>query len=251
MRIDVLFTPAEFESARLEGAAAVVIDVLRASTTIVEALAAGASAVVPVVGVEEARALAGPGTLVGGERGGLRCEGFDLGNSPGEYTAESVGGRRVVLCTSNGTRAIAAAAGAGASPVLVAGFVNLKAAVRAAGAAGRDVVAICAGCEGAFSLEDAACAGGVVAGLAYRQGPLATRSDAAVAAETLFRANREQLVRLLGHTAHGRRLVALGLGDDLAVCAELNRRAVVPRLAADPGGGRVLVPLSAPGEPER
>lgn len=243
--VDVLLTPSDFLPAALAGRTAVVVDVLRASTTIVEALAAGAREVVPVVEVGEARALRGaPGgagrSVVGGERGGLRCEGFDLGNSPAEYTPAAVEGRRVVLCTTNGTRAIAAAAAGGAADVLVGAFTNLKAVVEAAAAGGRDVAVLCAGSEGRFSLEDAACAGGIVGGLVHRLGPDADRTDAAAAAETLFRAHRESLVGLLAATTHGRRLVDLGLGDDLPTAAAINRRPVVPVLTADPGGSPVL-----------
>ncbi len=230
MEIEVLLTPGEHRTAPLAGRLAVVVDVLRASTTIVEALAAGARDVVPVAEVAEALALAGPGVVVGGERGGLKCEGFDLGNSPREYTPAAVRGRRVVLCTTNGTRAIAAAVRGGAAEVLVAGFTNLKHAVGVAAAAGRDVTILCAGREGGFSLEDATCAGGLVAGLAYRCGDVARKSDAAFAAETLFRAHRDDLIRLFTVSGHGRHLVDLGLGDDLPVCARLNSRAVVPHL---------------------
>ncbi|HEX7127625.1 MAG TPA: 2-phosphosulfolactate phosphatase [Thermodesulfobacteriota bacterium] len=252
MRIDVLFTPAEFAEPALAGRTAIVVDVLRASTTIVEALGAGAREVLPVADVAEALGLAGSGgatgdlAIVGGERGGLRCEGFDLGNSPREYTPETVRGRRVVLCTTNGTRAIVAAAACGAAEVLVGAFTNLKAVVDAAARAGRDVTVLCAGSEGRFSLEDAVCAGGLVGGLAYRLGPAADRSDAASAAETLFRAHRESLVRLFAASTHGRRLVDLGLGDDLPVAAVLNRHAVVPVLEADGAGGRAVLRARRP-----
>jgi 2-phosphosulfolactate phosphatase len=184
--------------------------------------------------------------VVGGERGGLPCEGFDLGNSPSEYTTATVSGRRVVLCTTNGTRAIAAAVAGGATETLVGGFANLKAVVVAAAAAGRDVAVLCAGSEGAFSLEDAVCAGGIVGGLAYRRGD-ADRSDAAAAAETLFRVHRDGLLRMLGQAAHGRRLVELGLGDDLPVSAALNRRDLVP-VVTEVAGRPALVARPAPND---
>lgn len=245
MWIDVLFTPADHEAARLDGRLAIVIDVLRASTTVVEALAAGASEVVPVVEVSEALAMAGAGVVVAGERGGLRCEGFDLGNSPGEYTPAAVGGRRVVLCTTNGTRAMRAAAGAGAAEVLVGAFTNLKSVVAVAAGDGRDVAILCAGQDGRFALEDATCAGGVVAGLAYRRGDVARKTDAAVAAEALFRSFRDDLIRLFTIAAHGRHLVDVGLGDDLPVCATLSTRALVPRLVWTGEGLQVLRPHGA------
>ncbi len=245
MRIEVLFTPAEFTAPALGGTTAIVVDVLRASTTIVEALAAGAREVLPVREVHEALARVGDGAVVGGERGGVRCEGFALGNSPREYTPEAVAGRRVVLCTTNGTQAIVAAGKGGAAQVLVGAFTNLKAVVDAAAAARRDVAVLCAGSEGRFSLEDAACAGAIAGGLAYRLGPDADRADSAVAAETLFRAHRESLVRFFAAAAHGRRLVDLGFGDDLAAAAALNQRGVVPALAKE-AGGQPVIRLLAP-----
>jgi 2-phosphosulfolactate phosphatase len=249
VRIEVLFTSADHEAARLDGRLAIVIDVLRASTTIVEALAAGASDVVPVVEVSEALALAGPGVVIGGERGGLTCEGFDLGNSPREYTRETVGGRRVVLCTTNGTRAMRAAVRGAAAEVLVGAFTNLTYVIGVAAEGGRDVAILGAGVEGAFSLEDAACAGGVVAGLAYRRGDIARKSDSAVAAEVLFRSYRDDLIRLFTVATHGRHLVDLGLGNDLPVCAKLNSRALVPHLVGAGDGHHALRPHAAvPGQ---
>ena len=128
MRVDVAHTPAALPAAALTGAVALVIDVLRASTTMVTALAHGCQALLPVAEVEEARRRARdlPGSLLAGERGGDPPAGFDLGNSPLEFTAERVAGRTIVFTTSNGTRALLAARPAAA--IAVASFVNLGAA---------------------------------------------------------------------------------------------------------------------------
>src|SRR3972149_9874236 len=113
MQIEVTLTPAELRATELAGKTVVVIDELRASSTIVQALGNGARAVFPVASIPEARKHAGQmnGVLLGGERGGLRIPGFDLGNSPSEYTRDRVAGKTIVLTTTNGTRAVHIAAG--------------------------------------------------------------------------------------------------------------------------------------------
>jgi 2-phosphosulfolactate phosphatase len=159
VRVDVALTPAALAPAALAGASALVIDVLRASTSIVTALTNGCLGVVPVGDPAEARrrAAAAPGALLAGERRGEPLAGFDLGNSPLEFTRERVGGRLVFLTTSNGTGALLAVRSAAA--VAVAAFVNLGAVAAWAVAGGRDVVVTCAGERGARSLEDEVCAG--------------------------------------------------------------------------------------------
>ena len=159
MRVDVVLTPAAAIPTALAGCTALVIDVLRASTTMVTALANGCQALVPVAEVDEARRRVAtmPGALLAGERGGDPPEGFDLGNSPLEFTRERVGGRTIVFTTSNGTRALLAARPATA--VGVAGFTNLSAASEWALGQGRSIVLVCAGELGARSTEDEVCAG--------------------------------------------------------------------------------------------
>ncbi|HSE95214.1 MAG TPA: 2-phosphosulfolactate phosphatase, partial [Methylomirabilota bacterium] len=130
--IDVAFTPEELARTTLAGVTAVMIDTVRASTTIVTALAHGARAVVPVATPEEARAAAAHGVdgpvLLGGERGGAPPPGFALGNSPAEYAGAHIAGRTVVFTTTNGTRALLALTGARA--VAVGGYVNAEAVSR-------------------------------------------------------------------------------------------------------------------------
>ena len=127
--VDVALLPDEMEKIRAEGFAAVVIDILRASTTIVTALANGAARVIPLTTVEEARARREkePESLLGGERNAVPPPGFDLGNSPREYTPERVNGKTIIITTTNGTRACQSADRAGAGPVVIGGFVNLQA----------------------------------------------------------------------------------------------------------------------------
>ena len=163
MRIEVFFAAAEVDPGAMVGRTALVIDVLRATSTMIEALANGARSIYPTESSEEAIRLIGSlgreGTLLCGERLGLAPEGFDLGNSPLECTSHRVSKKQLVMTTTNGTRAFVAAQAA--DRVVAVALLNLKAAAKTAAEA-EDVAVICAGREDQFSLEDAICAGQLV-----------------------------------------------------------------------------------------
>ena len=233
MRVDVILTADGVVPARLAGATALVIDVLRASTTIVTALANGAASVVPVETVEDARArkaALGPEAILAGERHSDPPEGFDLGNSPLEFTAARVQGRTIVITTSNGTKALTAARGAEA--VGVAAFINAGAAAAWAAARGGDVVLVCAGELGAPSLEDQACAGVLVERLAAASAA-ATLTPAAVEAQELGRRYAKDLEGLARDAPHARALARKGRGVDVGLCLTLDTTTVVPVLVPD------------------
>jgi 2-phosphosulfolactate phosphatase len=242
--IDVALTLEETGGTPLAGVSVVVLDVVRASTTIVAALASGARAVVPVESPEEARARArawddGP-VLVGGERGGSPPPGFDCGNSPAEYTPDRVAGRTVIFTTTNGTRALLAVAGA--RRVSVGGFVNAAAVARWAAAEPGDVLLVCAGERGRFCLEDAVCAGLLVGRLEPAGGTL---TDSARAARALWERYAGDLPGMLADAAWAQALAAQGRGADLPLCVMLDVHDVVPvvRDGALIGGSRTLTPL--------
>ena len=232
MRVGVYFTPEEVDAGDLAGATAVVIDVVRATSCIVEAIANGARAVHPAISVEEADALRatlngrGDRALLCGERGGIRIDGFDLGNSPAEFTAAAVGGRRLVMTTTNGTRAFAAARHA--DRVLAACFFNQSAVVEAV-RQDAAVAIVCAGKEGRFSLDDAVCAGHIVRAVSDRAAGRITLADGAVAVRDLAAVHRVS-AGMLGGTAAGQALVKVGLGADLALCARADRHQIVPMM---------------------
>jgi 2-phosphosulfolactate phosphatase len=229
--VDVVLTADALVPARLGGATALVIDVLRASTTITTALAHGAAGIIAVADVDDARGRAtalGPAALLAGERGGDAPPGFDLGNSPLEFTRDRVAGRLIVMTTSNGTRALAAARHAAA--VGVAAFVNASAAVSWAVRQDRDVVLICSGELGRPSLEDQACAGWL-AGLLEKEG--ATLTPAAAEARTLAADYASDPGRLAADAPHARALIAKGRADDVAACLTLDVFALVPVRSAD------------------
>ena len=231
MKASVFFTPREVEGHALQDHTVVVVDVLRATSTIVAALAAGAEAIYPVVSVEDAIKLATSlgrkDALLAGERRGLAVDGFDLGNSPSEFTPESVGGKRVVMSTTNGTAALVAAAGA--QRVLVGSYVNLSAVADAVAGVERLAV-VCAGREGRYSLDDALCAGRLVQRLAERLGTALELEDGARAALALATLHTPDPGFLL-QTSSGAALAAIGLAEDVLWCAREDVFDLVPELS--------------------
>ena len=227
MRVHVVLTPAEL-GADLHSRTAVVIDVFRAATTMVTALASGCRAIVPALTPEEARerARAFPRgeVFLAGERGGDPIDGFDLGNSPLEYTAQRVAGKIVVLTTTNGTKALLRAEGAAATAI--AGLVNVKAVAQWAQDQGRDLTLACAGEGGEASLEDTVCAGLIIDALAGT-GALEL-SDTAAMARGAARDYRHRLDDLRAESHWGRHLMAKGRAEDLPVCLALDAWAAVP-----------------------
>lgn len=222
MRADVVFTPDEAGAAPT----GIVIDVIRATSTICQALASGYERVFCAAEVEEALALRealGEGAL-GGERNAVRIPGFDLGNSPREYLEPA--GTTLILSTTNGTRAVVAAAQR-CERVLIASLLNLSAVVEAARAAGQDVVVVCAGVQGTFALDDTYVAGRIVELLG------AERTDAAEAAVRLV-GTWNGPEEALSASKSGRNLMenAPELEPDLTFCSRESVLDVVPRLVA-------------------
>ncbi|HLU26453.1 MAG TPA: 2-phosphosulfolactate phosphatase [Longimicrobiales bacterium] len=230
MRLDVYFTPAELGASDLEGRTAVVIDVLRATSTIIEALANGARAVCPAGTTDEAVVLAQKlgreHVLLCGERKSLKIPGFDLGNSPLEFTAEQVAGKTLVMSTTNGTPALLAASGA--RRVLVAGYLNLSAVARELAEEGEAVSIVCAGRERRFALEDAVCAGHLALALREQLGRGLVLNDAGAVAVAMARGFGRSPLEAMRRTAAARQLVEAGLGADVEFCAAVDRVAIVP-----------------------
>ncbi len=232
MRIDLSFTPHQADEAALRDKTVVAIDVLRASTTIITALYNGAREVIPVPTVESAvklsSQLAGDVVLLGGERGGRMIQGFSLGNSPAEYTAERVKGKSIVFSSTNGSQVLANARYA--RTLVVCGFVNMALVVSFLRERPRDFILACAGTNGAFSLEDSVCAGMIVDRL-LKDGSLeVTLSDGALAAQILYRSHGRNVLKLLQSTQHGKYLQEIGFEDDLKLCASVDSIPVLPQL---------------------
>lgn len=215
MRVDVAFTPSEAASAPV----GIVVDVLRATSTIAQALASGWPRILCAPGIEEAQAVRvqlGEG-LLGGERYAERIEGFDVGASPREFLEG--GDVPLILSTTNGTRAILTAASS-CEHVFLGSLLNLDAVAGAARERGEDVAIVCAGFEGTFALDDAYCAGRIVQLLH------GDRNDAAKASELIARSFADPYEALTART-YG----PPGMEDDIRFCSRENVLAVVPRFA--------------------
>jgi len=231
MRIDVHYTPTGFAAGDLAGRGVVVIDVLRATSTIITALANGAKAVVPTATSEEAvkftANLEKDGFVLAGERRFLKIPGFALGNSPLEMTPDAVKGRTVYLATTNGTPALVAAQGGG--PVLVGAAVNfsaLTARARAECLERGGLVIICAGHEKQFALEDAYVAGRLVKAVKRGNKGLELNDAASVAVDLAGR--YPVWLDALTACQSSRQLEELDLGADVTFCAKANRFDLVP-----------------------
>jgi 2-phosphosulfolactate phosphatase len=219
---------------RLEGSVAVAVDVLRAATTIVHALAAGCTCVRPCAEVEEARELAGQmrvgRVLLGGERDGVPLPGFDLGNSPREYLAKLCKGNTLVMTTSNGTRALLRAAEA--ERTIIAGFVNYSAVCEQLRHESRPIHILCSGTEGEISLEDTLLAGALVDFLCE---VFETRlNDSARLAWDCFEHHGRVLLGALELSKGGAKLKSLGYDDDIRAAAQVDQFNLVPELRRDP-----------------
>lgn len=233
MRLDVFLTADEIAGAAA-GRVVAVIDVLRASTSIAVALANGARAVVPFADTDEmvirSRQFERETVRLAGERKMVPVSGFDLGNSPLEFTSEAVAGKTILFSTTNGTRALLSAQGA--SDIVVASFVNwsvVTAMLRAAIRGGTDIALVCAGTDDHFALEDAVCAGRYVRSITKRLSGVAL-NDAAHACALLARNYGDEVGRVLIDSSHGRALADAGFHEDLSVCAALDAYPVVPVL---------------------
>lgn len=233
--LQVFLLPTLAEPEQFVGRAVVVIDVLRATTTIVHALAAGAKEVIPCLEVDEARTLAAQSTspaLLGGERGGKLIAGFNFGNSPLEYTPATIGGKTLVFTTTNGTRAMLRCRQA--RRVLLGAFVNFSALCHEL-AEEEQVAIVCAGTDGDVTREDTLLAGAIVDELSQLAPTAAALNDQAEIAADAWRAacrdlTQAPLASTLRHSRGGRNLIEIGQENDIAIAAEIDKFDIVPQL---------------------
>jgi 2-phosphosulfolactate phosphatase len=230
--LDVAGTPAS-AAGRAPAATMVVIDVLRATSSIITALDNGAAGVVPVRDPEEAiavmRRLGRERSLLCGERESRLIAGFDLDNSPASFTRERVANKTLVFTTTNGTRALVEAARANAT-VYCAALLNRAAIVERLDASDGEVRLMCAGSHGTPSLEDLLCAGAIADALLHKHKKLAL-TDAARAAATFYAASAKRLPTAIAGGTHAQDLVTAGFAADVAACARLDVSRCVPRYA--------------------
>lgn len=229
MKLDVLYSPVQADELFFTGKTTVVIDVLRASSTIITAFSNGAKEIVPVGTVEFAVKVSGGifggQTLLGGERNTKKIEGFALGNSPSEYSKEIVNGKSIVFYSTNGSRAIVKAKYS--ANLFVCSFNNLMALAKHLKKLNEDVTILCAGNNNFFSLEDSVCAGMLVSKLVTEIKKV-DLTDSSTSAITLFKSFGKNILKMLSETEHGRLLIDNGFKDDLKDCAELDNTGVIP-----------------------
>ncbi|NLW08273.1 MAG: 2-phosphosulfolactate phosphatase [Firmicutes bacterium] len=243
MRIDLAFATGERDPAEFAGKTVVVIDVLRASSTILTALANGCPEVIPVAEPKEAFALAEKygrdQVLLGGEREARKIRGFDLGNSPDEYGKEVVAGKKLIFTTTNGAKAFLEAAGA--AEILVGAFLNISRVCSYLKKEEREIFLFCAGRKGRLALEDLFCAGMIIDNLIFaaKDESVVELTDPARAGMLAYRqiAGMGPVVVALTQTDHGRYLASLGMASDLRYCGQVDLLPVLARLEA---GGIIL-----------
>jgi len=235
-RLAVFLLPSLATDDDLAGRTAVVVDVLRATTTIAHALAAGAVRVIPCLETAQAqqRAAESPDVLLGGERGGVRIEGFDLGNSPQEYNRQAVSDRTIVFTTTNGTKAMERCRGA--KRVLLGAFVHFSDLCDRLSSA-KEVAIVCAGTQGEITREDVLLAGAVIDDLSRRstvqlndQAELAADAWRSLAAGM---ANLQPLAEVLRSSRGGRNMIEIGQERDIEIAAQLDKFNLTPELNLD------------------
>lgn len=238
MKIDVCFDPFELGELELRGKNIVVIDVLRSSTTIAIALNNGAREIIPVESIENAvkisGSLFGDVTLRGGERNGKTIQGFNLGNSPLEYTEATVKGKSIIFCTTNGS--VAMYKSRFAQNVAIGSFVNISTVIEFIKEIQSDFLIVCAGKANTasnFSLEDTVCAGMIVHKLSAAKEIKLELTDSSLASQALYKTYGKSLLKLMKNTEHGKYLVEIGFLEDINVAAAVDSYPVLPVLSGN------------------
>jgi len=228
-KIEVCLTPALIDLYAIEDSIVVVIDILRATSSIVYGIDNGAKAIIPVARVEDCLAYAGKDYLLAAERNGEVVEGYDFGNSPFSYTAEKVAGKTIVLTTTNGTMALHLARSR-ASQVVIGSFLNLQSLCDWLKIQDKDVLLLCAGWKDLPNLEDTIFAGAVVEQL---KTVFTEFDDASVAAEDLYSLAKDDLRAYVAKSSHSQRMVALNIEEDVKFCLQLDICQAIPVLEGD------------------
>ncbi len=230
MNIAIQLVPTALNPNLLLDRAVIVIDVLRATSVIIHAMSQEALEIIPVISIEDAFKISKafpPGfILLGGESESKKIPGFDLGNSPREYIAERVKGKKLILKTTNGTKAFHLVSSG--KEVLVASFFNIGAVARRCLEQGRDLLIFPSGDEGNFSLEDTICGGMLIELITREEKKHVSLSDAAECARILYKKFEDHLLDAFHLSHHGKELIERGYEEDLAYCSRINVIPLVP-----------------------
>jgi len=229
MKINVILSPANVDELYFSGKTTIVVDVLRAATTIISALMNGAKEVVPVSSVEFAMKASsnmfGGQTLICGERNTKKIDGFNLGNSPSEFTSEVIGGKSIVFFTTNGTKAIVKAKYS--DEVLIGSFMNISALAKYLADSNKSFEILCAGRNSSFCLEDTVFAGKLIAEVTSLTEDVEL-SDSGLAAVSIAKSFGKNLKKMFTESEHGKLLIENGFAEDLKWCAKINTSSGIP-----------------------
>lgn len=226
MKVDVAFLPKNIIQGDLSDRVCIVLDIFRATTSIITAMANGCKVIIPVISLEKAYEAAEKfgDVLLAGERKSITIDGFDFGNSPFEFSSDKVENRQIVMTTTNGTIAIQATEGA--FRTLIGSFINAEAVSRKAQQCEKDILILCAGTDRTFSLEDSLCAGFIVGILASNNE--VELNDSARAAQMMYEAVKDNLLEVARSSKNGQRLVELAKESEVEYCVRRNIVNVVP-----------------------
>jgi 2-phosphosulfolactate phosphatase len=216
--LEVCLSPNLIDLYELEGKNVVVVDIFRATTSMISALANGVSSIKPIGSLEECRKMSQFGYITAGERDGAKAIGFELGNSPLSYLDRKYIGKKIAMTTTNGTTAIEKSK-VKAENVLIGAFINLSATVFFLKKYPKDTLIVCAGWKGKFNLEDSLFAGALVS---YLSDAFRIECDAAIACKNLFEANSSDLRRIISYASHTKRLQNQNIEDDIEFCLNLD-----------------------------
>lgn len=221
--VAVCLTPELIHQFDLKDKIVVVVDIFRATSCMVAGIATGVKAIYPVAEVDECFAFGKKGKIMAGERGGIKVDGFDIGNSPFDYMNEAYKGKEITVTTTNGTLAITKSVGA--EQILIGAFLNQKAIQSHISKSKKDVIIHCAGWKGTVNLEDTLFAGALIEELKETH---QTEGDPALIASCVFLKHKDDLITAAKKSSHAERLSGFGAEKDLVYCLTQNEFDVVP-----------------------
>ncbi|MFC1564406.1 2-phosphosulfolactate phosphatase [candidate division KSB1 bacterium] len=230
MKIKVYFSPAEIDENNLRGSISVVIDVLRSSSTIIQAVKNGCREIIPVETIERAISLRSnlfdTNVFLCGEKEGIKVGGFELGNSPSEYTPDLISGKTLIFTSTNAAATIVKTKHC--SKTVICGFQNINSTADFVIENDLPVNIVCAGYHNHFSIEDTVCAGTILDRIRHESPGRFEYSDSAMAAMAISGKHSGDLKNMIRNSEHGRRLIELGFEKDLDFCVQINNIAVLP-----------------------
>jgi len=232
MNVELYLTPIRFTKANLESKTVVVVDVLRFSTSVCAALMAGAKGIIPTDEPGEAgdmwAKLGSDNAVLAGEMGGVKIENFQLGNSPAEFTADVVANKFVIMTTTNGSPVYSKAQKA--NLVVTGGLVNISRVAEKVATGDNDLIIVCGGREGGFSIEDTICGGMLIHLLATTHRKKMNLNDAASLALLLYRSNKQAIRKTIEQGEHGKFLASINFAGDVEMATDIDALPVLPIL---------------------